>query len=64
MLLFSPIYDAETRHGQHRGQPFFYPHTPHIIVPISSGSLEQNIRSSGMKMVKQSIESEMMQRIV
>jgi len=64
MLLFSPVYAAETRYGQHRIQPLFYPHAPHIIVPISSVSLEQNIRSSGMKLKKKSLECEMIQRIV
>jgi len=64
MLLFSPVYAAETRYGQHRSQPLFYPHATHIIVPISSVSLEQNIRSSGMKVEKKGLESEMIQWIV
>jgi len=66
-MKFSPVYAAETRYGQHRSQPLCYPHAPHIIVPIGSVSLEQNIRSSGisgMKMGKKSLESEMIQQIV
>jgi hypothetical protein len=64
MLLFSPVCAAETRCGQHRSQPLFYPHAPHIIVPISSVSLEQNIGPSGMKMKKKSLVSGMIQRTV
>jgi hypothetical protein len=46
------------------GQPLFYPNAPHIIVPVSSVSLEQDISSSGMKMEKKSLEGEMKQRTV